>query len=117
MKATAREVIADPIPWLNAEVTIDCYIVVADRERSFVVTDIEEYERGSYMQIADGGEIARQLLRSLPPYVGGICIYYEDSTITGTLRLARVGLELGCIRCCRVTRDGKEVIIRSFHEQ
>ena len=111
MLLTFERVIGDLPDWVDKEVSLQGRVIVANRHNSYIASSYEAFQRGERLPVDDDKQIALQLLRTLPPFGGGDCIYDEEVMITGTIRRNEMGLYLADLRFCEVRRDGMSAAI------
>jgi hypothetical protein len=107
-----EQAVGDLPRWVDKEVSLQGRVIIADRDKSYIASSYEAFQHGECLPVDDGKQIAQQLLRTLPPFGGGDCIYDEEVVITGTVRRYETGLYLTDLRSCEVRRDGVSVAIQ-----
>lgn len=107
-----EQVVVDLSSWVDRELSLLGRIVVADQDKSYLVSNYEAFQHGQRLPIDDAKQIAHQLLRTLPPFGGGDCIYDEEALVTGTIKRNEEGYYLTKLRCCEIWGDDVKMVIR-----
>jgi hypothetical protein len=86
-------------------------VVVTSDDKAFLSSSLDAFKHQQRLLIRDDARIARHPLLSLPPSVGGPCLYYELCTIAGIIRRTAGSFELCELTSCRVRHDDIELEI------
>ncbi len=105
MDMRIEDLLKDQTALFGARVKLQGRLIVLGPKTSFLASSYEKYKAGEKILLQDEGKIARDLLRQLPPYGGGDCIYDENAEVTGVVQGETGGICLAEISDCKVSRN------------
>lgn len=86
--------------------------LIVTGNNSFLAASYDAFTRGEFLRISDAAQIPKELLRTLPAYGGGECLYDDECWITGTIAQTDAGLQLVDVSSCDVRRKDFQVSIK-----
>ncbi len=96
--------------YVGIQVSIVGRICVTANCESFVAASREGFSRHENIPIDDGGLIGNELLRVLPAYGGGDCLYNEEGVVLGNI-IQREGTVRLKLDSYKIVSDGKALNI------
>jgi hypothetical protein len=111
MPLSFKEVFRDLQRLVGQMVVLQGHIVVTGTNDSFFTANYDSYKRGDYIPICDHKQISKQLLSTLPTYVGSDCLYDEEALLVGMISASEVGFRLTDLKSCTIHRDGVDLVI------
>jgi hypothetical protein len=90
---------------MGQTVTVSGRLIVSGDHEAFVAESFESFSKHQRVIVRDEFKIGKYLLKVLPAYGGGSCIYDENCTIRGVVQQHGGGYELVAVDSCIVERD------------